>query len=630
MKQRVTLVAVALALVAMACGAQAGGPAPVMLTAVASPTPPPIPTHPPVTPTPRALEESTGPVESGLVAMADVVFSSLRDGVIGINYYSTSSGLIMPIALPADVPNAIWPALNRDSSRLAFVSVQGSSGLRPNGIYIAAPDGSGAVQITFGEGNHPQWSPDGTQLAFTCNQGTDICLINADGTGQINLTEGSDSRDMYPSWTADGRIVFMSNRDVDPDILASEIYIMDGDGDNVTRLTDDEEAYNANPRVSPDGRLIAYESDRDVEWGSDIYVMDIDGGNDRRITTDAVWNQNPVWTADSSSVVYAANSGNGNIDLYVTQVDVLSPPTRITVFPGEDGGLRFGQMALYNPIQLAGFVAEQSTAPGFRSLPTGSQQQSGILFAANNFNCEGCLESGIYIVNPDGSELNRLPIEGLYPAWSPDFRRIAYTFNGELWISNANGDTATQVTRFLSGLTAPRWRDDRNAILADCTPYGVSDVCIIDLRAGTLNNITAPLNAGTNVPFPGWYLGNIVSGNKVLDQEGRQIADLPGAGSISPNTRFLATIVGSQIAVVALDSGDTTVLTNDDAAKGHPIWSPDGDALAYLSAPGDGKLYLNVINADGTNQRAVSPPLAVDPGSQRGVVTAYLGYSWAP
>ena len=80
-----------------------------------------------------------------------------------------------------------------------------------------------------------------------------------------------------PSWSPDGRhIAFDSNRGD-----KAEIYVMGSDGSNPRRLTD-HPAWAALPSWSPDGRHIAFESNRHGK--AEIYVMGSDGSNSRRLT----------------------------------------------------------------------------------------------------------------------------------------------------------------------------------------------------------------------------------------------------------------------------------------------------------------------------------------------------------
>ena len=105
------------------------------------------------------------------------------------------------------------------------------------------------------------WSADGTRFALQCllEGNFEICVLNADGSGFVNLSNhpGFDSD---PAWNPDGtEIAFVSNRDGN-----QEIYRMAADGSGVKRVTADE-ATDMEPAWSPDGGKIFFISDREVE-----------------------------------------------------------------------------------------------------------------------------------------------------------------------------------------------------------------------------------------------------------------------------------------------------------------------------------------------------------------------------
>ena len=93
--------------------------------------------------------------------------------------------------------------------------------------------------------------------------------MDADGDNPRRLTD-HDAGDGFPSWSPDGRrIAFDSDRDGN-----IEVYVMDADGANPRRLTD-HDASDGFPSWSPDGRRIAFGSNRDGNW--EVYAMDADG-----------------------------------------------------------------------------------------------------------------------------------------------------------------------------------------------------------------------------------------------------------------------------------------------------------------------------------------------------------------
>jgi WD40 repeat protein len=123
----------------------------------------------------------------------------------------------------------------------------------------------------------PAVSPDGKKIAYVARnvEGTEyIWIMNADGTGHTQYYEGRE-----PAWTPDGqKLVFSSRR-----AGRSEIWIMEGDGLNLSRLTISTagEEY-LQPAVCPDGRRVAFVSDKSGNW--DIWVMNLDGSGMQQLT----------------------------------------------------------------------------------------------------------------------------------------------------------------------------------------------------------------------------------------------------------------------------------------------------------------------------------------------------------
>ena len=85
-----------------------------------------------------------------------------------------------------------------------------------------------------------------------------------------------------------GRIAFFSDRDGN-----DEIYVMDADGSNQTRLTNNP-AWDCDPAWSPDGSRIAFTSDRDGNY--QVYVMNADGSGQANSTDNAGGDGWPAWS----------------------------------------------------------------------------------------------------------------------------------------------------------------------------------------------------------------------------------------------------------------------------------------------------------------------------------------------
>ena len=118
-----------------------------------------------------------------------------------------------------------------------------------------------------------------------------------------SLTYHSRS-DYSPAWSPDGqRIAFVSFRDGN-----YEIYVMNADGSEITRLTDTSRyaarVFDGSPAWSPDGQRIAFQSDRDGNY--EIYVMYADGSAPTRLT-DGSDNGNPVWSPDGQRIAFTSD-----------------------------------------------------------------------------------------------------------------------------------------------------------------------------------------------------------------------------------------------------------------------------------------------------------------------------------
>ena len=124
----------------------------------------------------------------------------------------------------------------------------------------------------------------------------EIYVMDADG-GNLQRLTNDPNDDRSPSWSPDGkRIAFVSMRDghVMGGIPTSEIYVIDADGGNLQRLTNNPDS-DWNPSWSPDDKRIAFVSNRTKDLNPDIYVMDDDGGNLLNITNHPDDDDAPAW-----------------------------------------------------------------------------------------------------------------------------------------------------------------------------------------------------------------------------------------------------------------------------------------------------------------------------------------------
>ena len=213
-------------------------------------------------------------------------------------------------------------------AQIAFVSHRDGN---PE-IYVMDADGDNQRRLT----NHPDgdwmpsWSPDGKRIAFVSQRDgvSEIYVMDADGGKPQNLTN-NPSDDNSPSWSPDGkRIAFSSNRDNRKWRFIFEIYIMDADGGNQQNLTNNP-LDDQSPSWSPDGKRIVFSARRPGHFENkfaithEIYVMDADGGNEQRLTENRVDDGAPSWSPDSERIAFAADEKGDfeNYEIYIMDAD---------------------------------------------------------------------------------------------------------------------------------------------------------------------------------------------------------------------------------------------------------------------------------------------------------------------
>lgn len=163
------------------------------------------------------------------------------------------------------------------------------------------------------------WHPYKDQIVFVLatESGSRIYKINIDGT-DLELLGGGHQWDRYPMWAKNGgEIVFISSSIWEPfTVPETDIYMMKENGDNLRKLTS-EPIRMSGMALSPDGLSLAFSAPSGEE---DIFVMDFEGGNVTRVTNHPSRDTTPVWSADSSRIVFQS-SRDGNWEIYSMKTD---------------------------------------------------------------------------------------------------------------------------------------------------------------------------------------------------------------------------------------------------------------------------------------------------------------------
>ncbi len=145
------------------------------------------------------------------------------------------------------------------------------------------------------------WSPD--RRRFTAFVGGDLWVLSADGTRLAMLFDDPvDKPERWSgiAWSPDGeKIAFSVREGRGPSAEAdTEIYVVDSDGSELRKLTDNDEVLDNLAAWSPDGRAIAFTTNRDGQ--SEIYLMDTDGSDQRNMSQSPLDDLSPVWSTARS------------------------------------------------------------------------------------------------------------------------------------------------------------------------------------------------------------------------------------------------------------------------------------------------------------------------------------------
>lgn len=250
-----------------------------------------------------------------------------------------------------------------------------------------------------------------------------------------------------------GKLLFGSTRDGN-----WEIYIMESDGTNQVRLTNNS-ALDGGAEFSPDGTRIVFNSNRNGNY--DLYVMNIDGTNQVRLTNSPHDEHTPTFAPDGSKILYVRGTGN-NQEIFVTSTDG-SNAQQITNNSFYDDnptwspdGLRIAFTSRRNHPQpeiytmnLNGTDVIRLTNNAFvDSEPAFSPDGTKLLFFSNRAG-----NYDIWVMDVTGSNpvnLSNSSSADIVGAWSPDGSKIVFSTirdgNEEIYMMNANGTGQTRLT----------------------------------------------------------------------------------------------------------------------------------------------------------------------------------------
>lgn len=207
-----------------------------------------------------------------------------------------------------------------DGTRMVFTGTHNHG----TSIFMANIDGSGVVMLTnaIDREDQPAWSPDGTRIAFRrwASGGpagifnpAHIWVMNADGTGQVNLTAGSQPGVTFnsPTWSPrlpDGsyRIAFSRQEKVG-EWLQGRIWSIRSNGTDLRPVTRGGEYLEDSPSWSPDGTAILFTRIGGTAL-SDLWLVNAGGGSERQLLAVNPDGEQryPAWSPDGAYIAFTS------------------------------------------------------------------------------------------------------------------------------------------------------------------------------------------------------------------------------------------------------------------------------------------------------------------------------------
>ncbi|MCP3961869.1 MAG: protein kinase [bacterium] len=463
-----------------------------------------------------------------------------------------------PVQLTTSAGLELDPTFSPDGTALAYSSDQGGS----FEIYIRdlTPGGrESRLTDDGGQNFEPAWSPDGSSVAYHSKEKGGIWTIPTGGGAPSRLTQFGSR----PAWAPDSsQVAFQSESSpqlsdtASPALALSTLWLVRRSGEDQRQLTlaGQPPGAHAAPAFSPDGRRIAF-SVSPQRGASEIWSVGIDGEGLSLVASEPSTAYDPTYAADGRSVYFSALAREVNS---LWQVPV-SPKT------GEPTG---------EPVQIANLGLAS-----IRQLATTADGSRMAYAAMKTISNLWTLPIALPTSEPAGtpSPLTHGTGRNNRPDFSPDGDRLAFDrwqhgFEIAIWVMGADGEDTRQLTVEPWTHTQASWLPDGSRLAYLSRKDDTRGLWSFDLRSGAQEQLA---ELGADVDWAS------------LSPDGNQLAYHSRSQGL-----------GFNLWILDLAGGESRQLTFADDFMGFPCWSKDGAWLAFQHKKGEDS-HLMVMPAAG-------------------------------
>ncbi len=416
--------------------------------------------------------------------------------------------------------------------------------------------------------------------------------------GLAGMAQGREAKVVRSPSYHDGKVAFS---------YLGDIWTAKEDGTGIVRLTANK-ARDLNPRFSPDGKTIAFSSDR--EGGLDVYLIPGAGGDLKRLTQHSADDTVLGWSPDGKAVLFASQRGEDFMGkLYTVSVDGGA---------SKNAGPDMGTAGTFSPDGTK-LAINRKAQSYWRKYYRGAYQSDVTVMdlASKTF-----------------KDLTEFDGMDSWPMWAND-GRIYFVSDRDpnaqsnLWYVPESGGDAVKVTDFKDGdVRFPSISSDGKTVVFE-RDFGISKLDLasktvtplhFDIAAETQESLTEfrDFNStvddydvapnGRRVAFA--VHGRIFTAPTDENGELRQITDGPVRDqdiAYSPDGKYLSYVSDKsgreEIYVTNPDgSGEAKKITDIDALKSGYSWSPDSKTIAFTTSEGK----LCTITAEGTDLKELA------------------------